>query len=50
MFDLDQAIRERPFDAPFAGSALMKIQTIKDFARPQDLAALRSPFTAAPPK
>jgi hypothetical protein len=26
---------------PFAGSALMKIQTIEDFARPQDLAALR---------
>jgi hypothetical protein len=25
----------------FAGSALMKIQTIEDFARPQDLAALR---------
>jgi len=26
---------------PFAGSALMKIQAIEDFARPQDLAALR---------
>jgi hypothetical protein len=25
----------------FAGIALMKIQTIEDFARPQDLAALR---------
>jgi hypothetical protein len=26
---------------PFAGSALIKIQTIEDFARPQDVAALR---------
>jgi hypothetical protein len=31
----------RSIHPSFAGGALMKIQTLEDFARPQDLAALR---------
>jgi hypothetical protein len=35
------ALGLRPIHPSFAGSVLMKIQTLEDFARPQDLAALR---------